>query len=209
MSNGNKVKDTTDWNNIQRPYVYHLFEENVYGRYPTHPVAIHFDIRESSPNALNGIATRKQVRVYLHPTDTTVFTDVLIYLPNSHKTPAPIFLSLNFNGNETVNKDPAILPSQNETQINHGPEDSMRGTDPYWQIEDVIARGYGVATAYYGDIEPDNKDGWKTGIRTTLKDVLKIQPEEWSALGAWAWAMSRIMDYLQQDASIDAEKGCT
>jgi hypothetical protein len=206
MSNGKKVKDTNEWKTIQRPYIYHLFEENVYGRYPTQPVTVHFKIRESSNNALNGMATRKQVRIYLHPGDTTVFTDLLVYLPNSKKTPAPIFLSLNFNGNQTVNKDPAILPSQNERLLNAQALDSTRGTDPYWQLEDIIARGYGVATAYYGDIEPDNKDGWKTGIRTTLKEVLKIQPEEWSALGAWAWGMSRIMDYLQQDASIDAKR---
>jgi hypothetical protein len=208
MSNGKKVKDIKEWNTIQRPYIYHLFEENVYGRYPMQPVAIHFKIRESSNGALNGMATRKQVRIYLHPTDTTVFTDVLIYLPNSKKTPVPVFLSLNFDGNQTVNKDPAIFPSQNEPQVNGvaKPLDSTRGTDPYWQIEDIIARGYGIATAYYGDMEPDNKDGWKTGIRTTLKDVLKIQPDEWSALGAWAWGMSRIMDYLQQDPSVDPKR---
>jgi len=206
MSNGKKVKNAKEWITIQRPYIYHLFEENVYGRYPTQPVDIHFKVRESSNNALNGTATRKQVRIYLHPTDTTVFTDVLIYLPNSKKTPSPIFLCLNFRGNEAVNKDPAILPSQHEPQVNAKPLDSIRGTDPYWQIEDAIKRGYGVATAFYGDMEPDNKDGWKTGIRTTLKDVLKIQPEEWGALGAWAWGMSRIMDYLQQDPSIDSKR---
>lgn len=205
MSNSKTVKNEKEWNAIQRPYIYHLFEENVYGRYPTQPLPIHFKIRESSSNAVNGMATRKQVRIYLHPTDTTVFTDLLIYLPNSKKT-APIFLSLNFNGNQTVNKDPEIFPSQDAMQVNEKPLDSTRGTDPYWHIEDVIARGYGVATAYYGDIEPDNKDGWKTGIRTTLKDVLKIQPEDWSALGAWAWGMSRIMDYLQQDPSIDPKR---
>jgi len=206
MSNGKKVKNAKEWTTIQRPYIYHLFEENVYGRYPTQPVDIHFKVRESSNNALNGTATRKQVRIYLHPTDTTVFTDVLIYLPNSKKTPSPIFLCLNFRGNEAVNKDPAILPSQHEPQVNAKPLDSIRGTDPYWQIEDAIKRGYGVATAFYGDMEPDNKDGWETGIRTTLKDVLKIQPEEWGALGAWAWGMSRIMDYLQQDPSIDSKR---
>jgi hypothetical protein len=205
MSNGKKVKDASDWNNIQRPYIYQLFEENVYGRYPTQPVAIHFKIRESSDDALNGLATRRQVRIYLHPTDTTIFTDVLIYLPHL-KAPAPVFLSLNFNGNQTVNKDPEIFPSQNQTETNATSFGSARGSDAYWHIEDVIAHGYGVATAYYGDFEPDNKDGWKTGIRTTLKDVLKIEPQEWSALGAWAWGMSRIMDYLQQDASIDAKK---
>jgi hypothetical protein len=208
MANGRKVKDTNEWNTIQRPYIYHLFEENVYGKYPTQPVAIHFKIRETSDRALNATATRKQVRIYFHPADTTVFTDLLIYLPNSKKTPAPIFLSLNFNGNETVNKDPAIIPSRHEPHEdgNAKPLDSTRGTDNYWQIEDVIARGYGIATAYYGDLEPDNKDGWKTGIRTTLKDVLKIEPEEWSALGAWAWGMSRIMDYLQQNPSIDPKR---
>lgn len=205
MPNGKKIKDTIEWNTVQRPYIYHLFEENVYGRYPTQPFAIHFNIRESSNNALNGMATRKQVRIYLHPTDTTVFTDVLIYLPNS-KTPAPVFLSLNFDGNETVNKDTSILSSQNKQQVNGKLLDSARGTDAYWQIKEVIAHGYGVATAWYGDFEPDNKDGWKTGIRTSLKDVLKIEPEQWSALGAWAWGMSHIMDYLQQDSSVDAKR---
>ena len=209
MSNGNRVKNVTEWNSLQRPYIYYLFEENVYGKYPLQPVNIHFKIRESSSNALNGTATRKQVRIYLHPTDTTVFTDLLIYLPNTVKTRVPIFLSLNFNGNQTVNKDPAIFPSQNGvTQINGvvKPLDSIRGTDPNWQIEEVIARGYGIATAHYGDFEPDNKDGWKTGIRTSLKDVLKIQPDEWAAIGAWAWGISRIMDYLQQDPAIDSKK---
>src|SRR5436305_1416994 len=128
MSNGKEVKNTKEWDSIQRPYIYHLFEENVYGRYPTQAIAIHFKIRESSKNALNRMAIRKQVRIYLHPTDTTVFIDLLIYLPNSKKSPAPIFLSLNFNGNQTVNKDPAIFPSQNETQVNRALLDSTRGT---------------------------------------------------------------------------------
>src|ERR1044071_2759848 len=87
MTNGKKVKNATEWNTVQRPYIYHLFEQNVYGKYPAQPVTIHFKIRESSNNALNGTATRKQVRIYLHPTDTTVFTDVLIYLPNAAKAP--------------------------------------------------------------------------------------------------------------------------
>ncbi len=84
--------------------------------------------------------------------------------------------------------------------------DSTRGIDPNWSIKEIIAHGYGVVTAYYGDLEPDNKEGWKTGIRTTMKDILKIQPEEWGAIGAWAWGVSRIMDYLQQDKSIDGKK---
>src|ERR1700712_2049468 len=92
MPNGKRVKTSIEWNTVQRPYIYHLFEEHVYGRYPKEKVPMRFEIREQSGNALNGIATRKQVRIYFHPTDTTAVADVLIYLPNGVKKPAPVFL---------------------------------------------------------------------------------------------------------------------
>jgi hypothetical protein len=209
MTNGKKISTATEWNKVQRPYIYHLFEKYVYGRYPTEKAALRFEIREQGDNALNGIATRKQVRIYLHPTDTTAVTDVLIYLPKSKKKPVPVFLSLNFYGNQTTDKDPAIFLPRDGVREFKGVTpavDSSRGIDPYWSMKDIISHGYGVVTAYYGDFEPDNKDGWKTGIRTTLKDVLKIQPDEWGAIGAWAWGASRIMDYLEQDKAIDKKK---
>jgi hypothetical protein len=75
-----------------------------------------------------------------------------------------------------------------------------------WQVKEILAHGYAVATAYYADLEPDNADGWKSGIRTTLKGALNIQPAEWSAMGAWAYGLSRICDYLQKDKDIYAGK---
>src|SRR5688572_24405368 len=209
MPNGKRVKTSTEWNIVQRPYIYHLFEEHVYGKYPNEKVPLRFETREQSGNALGGIATRKQVRIYFHPTDTTAVTDVLIYLPNSGRKPVPVFLSLNFYGNQTTDKDPAIfLPKGGVREFRDVTPtvDSSRGIDPYWSIKDIISHGYGLVTAYYGDFEPDSKDGWKTGIRTTLKDVLKIRPDEWGAIGAWAWGVSRIMDYLEQDKAIDKKK---
>ncbi len=209
MPNGKRVKTATEWNTLQRPYIYHLFEENLYGRYPKEKPTLRYEIREESANAIDGIATRKQVRIFFHPTDTAAVTDVLIYLPKSANKPVPVFLSLNFYGNQTTDKDPAIFPPKSGVHEFRGVThslDSSRGIDPYWFIKEIISNGYGVVTAYYGDFEPDNKDGWKTGIRTTLKDILKIQPEEWGAIGAWAWGMSRIMDYLEQDKAIDKKK---
>ncbi len=91
--------------------------------------------------------------------------------------------------------------------VNNKATDSSRGSSASeWQIEEILSHGYALATAYYGDLEPDNPDGWKTGIRTTLKEVLNIEPEEWSAMGAWAYGLSRIMDYLQKDKDINAAK---
>ncbi|MDQ2863414.1 MAG: acetylxylan esterase, partial [Bacteroidota bacterium] len=111
MANGKKVTTAAQWQKVQRPYIYHLFEKNVYGRYPSTPVAIHFEVRETDHHALNGTATRKQVRIFLKPDDTSVFVDVLIYLPNSVKGPAPVFVGYNFMGNATVQQDQAIFLS--------------------------------------------------------------------------------------------------
>jgi hypothetical protein len=168
---------------------------------------------ETDENALEGKATRRQVRIYLHPADTTVYTDVLLYIPNAVKGPAPVFVGYNFSGNHTVSTDKNILlgtrwvPARAKGAVNNRATEASRGADTVnWQLNTILSKGFAVATAYYGDLEPDTTTGWMTGIRSTLKEVLKIQPTEWTAMGAWAWGLSRIVDYLQKDKSIDTRK---
>ncbi len=213
MKDGREVKNSQEWNNIQRPYIYHLYEENQFGKYPVKKIAGKYRLLEKDEHALGGIATRKQVRIYLHPTDTGVYTDVLLYFPNNVKKPVPVFVGYNFSGNHAIQNDAGIMlsqtwvPTKSKGAVNNRATDSSRGAEAsQWQVKEILAHGYAVATAYYGDLEPDNPDGWKTGIRTTLKDVLKIQPEEWSAIGAWAYGLSRILDYFQKDKDINANK---
>ncbi len=213
MKNGKEVKTKEDWNNIQRPYIYHLYEDIQFGRYPKPKVPIKFSLLEKNDQALDGIATRKQVRIYLHPTDTTVYVDVLMYFPNKIKKPVPVFVGLNFSGNNEIQNDPAILLTQkwvstkSKGAINNKATVSSRGAEAsQWQVKEILSHGYAVATAYYGDLEPDNPEGWETGIRTTLQQQLKIKPEEWDAMGAWAYGLSRIMDYFEKDKDVNAKK---
>jgi hypothetical protein len=209
MSNGKRVGSTDEWMKIQRPYLYHLFEENVYGRYPKQKLAARYEVREESRNALGGAAIRKQVRIFLKPGDSSVHIDVLMYLPKDAKSPVPVFAGLNFKGNATVKPDAAIIPSTNSKYsiLKKRNNDSTRGTaSSRWPVKTILENGFGVITACYSDIELDNKDGWKTGMRTTLQNELKIKPQEWGAIGAWAWGLSRIMDYLETDKDVDAKK---
>jgi hypothetical protein len=210
---GKKITTAAAWNNLQRPYIYHLFEENVYGRYPLKKIPAKFVLREINKHALNGLAIRKQIRVFLLPPDTSVYMDLLLYLPAIAKGPVPVFTGYNFSGNHTVMPDTGIylatswIAPRSKGVINNRATDSSRGTDTsQWQVREILSNGYGIAVAYYGDIEADNPDGWKTGIRTTLSSPLQIKPDEWSAIGAWAWGLARVMDYLRQDKEVDAKK---
>jgi len=213
MPNGKIVKNRIDWEEVQRPHLYDLYQNIQFGRYPANVVPIRFVMLKTESNALGGRATRKQIRIYLHPTDNTTYTDVLLYLPNQAKKPVPIFLGYNFSGNHTLETDTNILLSKTwinakgKGVLNNRATAEARGTDTsQWQIKEILSHGYALATAYYGDLEPDHPEGWQTGIRTTLQKELNIQPEEWGAIGAWAYGLSRIYDYLEKDPAIDANK---
>jgi hypothetical protein len=66
-----------------------------------------------------------------------------------------------------------------------------------------------VATFYYGDVEPDHIEGWRDGIRgyaLKLAGRTERAPDEWGALGAWAWGLCRALDYLETNPAVDADR---
>jgi hypothetical protein len=72
-----------------------------YGRIPGQPANMHFKTIDEDNAALNGKATRKQVRIYFGQGEAVPFTTVLLYLPNNSNKKVPVFLGLNFDGNHT------------------------------------------------------------------------------------------------------------
>lgn len=209
MPDGQRVKNAGQWMKIQRPHLYRLFEREVYGRYPGQQIKTRYRIREEEDSALGGTAIRRQIRIYLKAGDSAVHIDVLMYLPRHAGGPVPVFLGLNFRGNATIQPDPGILLSGNPAypRFESPNDDASRGTaSSRWPVKTILAHGFGVVTACYSDLEADQKDGWKTGIRTSLQKELGIKPQEWGAIGAWAWGLSRMMDYLEKDKEVDAQK---
>lgn len=212
-ADGKRVTGSHQWLQ-QRAALLKLFAGNVYGRMPAKPGNMKFIINDVDSFALGGSAIRKQVTILFAGAAPSPSMDLLIYLPKAAKGPVPVVTGLNFNGNQTIHADTGIrLSSQwamNDEQkgiINNRATEASRGKDAgRWAVEEIIKRGYGLATAYYGDLEPDHPDGWKTGIRTTLKTGLSINENEWGAIGAWAWGLSRIMDFLETEAAADAKK---
>ncbi|MGB9597413.1 MAG: acetylxylan esterase [Candidatus Poribacteria bacterium] len=214
MSDGTKVTDAKTWIEKRRPELLRLFEEFMYGKSPGRLESTTYEVTSVDNESLNGKAIRKEVSVYFTGKKDGPKMDILIYLPKSEK-PVPIFLGLNFRGNHTVYPDSNITLSTqwmrdnaNGVENNKATEKS-RGTDASsWQVEKIIARGYGLATIYYGDIDPDFDDGFQNGVHPLFykEGQTRPKPDEWGSIGAWAWGLSRAMDYLETDKDIDSKK---
>ncbi len=207
---GTRVTTPQLWFQKRRPEVLELFRKHMYGRSPAAPKQLRFRVLEQSDQALGGRAVRKQVRIFFGPAEKP-FMDLLLYAPKQ-KRPAPAFLGLNFWGNHAVYPDPAIrLP---ESWMRPGPgvvnnratEKTRGGAASRWQVELVLSRGYALATAYYGDIDPDYHDGFKNGVHGLLDPPGRRPPDAWGAIGAWAWGLSRALDYLERDPLVDARR---
>ncbi len=204
--NGEPITSVKQWENQRRMEILKKFEQAVYGRMPEKPSEMHFEIVEKFADALNGRATRLQARIHFNKAENIPPLTVLVYLPNS-KRKIPIFVGLNFNGNHTINHDPAIIVTDQYKVLNPGNEDSKRGANSgRWPVEEIITNGFGVATAWYEELEPDHKDGFKAGIRTTLASELGIKPDEWGALAVWAWGLHRIADFLETIPEVDQSR---
>jgi hypothetical protein len=203
---GKRVTDAASWRASRRSEILRDFRDLMYGHTPELPVKLRAEILATRKDAIDGLATRTIVKLNLFDDPKAPYIELMVYLPNKKAGPAPMFLGCSFTGNASIEDDPAIsLPTgwmrpQPGAVVNNRATEKLRGAGAdSWPIKTAVERGYGVATFYYGDIEPDHIEGWRDGIRgyaLKLAGRTERAPNEWGALGAWGWGLSRAMDYL-------------
>jgi hypothetical protein len=212
---GTVVRDAATWFQKRRPELLRLFQIHVYGKSPGRPADLSFRMKSRDDNALDGKAVRKEVVIYFSSRkDDGPKMDLLIYLPKDVQRPVPVFVGLNFRGNHAIHPDPGIsIPTSwmrpGDGVVNNQATEQGRGlAASRWPVEMILSHGYGVATAYYGDIDPDFDDGFQNGVHPLFYKEGQTQPapDEWGSIGAWAWGLSRAMDYFETDGDIDARK---
>ena len=221
MRDGRKVTDPQMWWKERRPEITELLESQEYGRMPNGKLAAKiapkFRLDLIDRKALGGKAVRKQVSITFPAVKNSPKLHLLLYIPQKAEGAVPAVLGLNFDGNQTVDADPGIdLPevwvrdpaNPRGPRIKQRAAESTRGSAAsQWQIEKILDRGYAVATMYCGDVEPDFNGGMQYGVRQMfLTGKQTIPADGWGTLGAWAWGLSRALDYLQQDADVKGQK---
>jgi hypothetical protein len=212
MEDGRAVKDEEAWRQARRGEVLELFRTQVYGRAPAGPFTPRYDVGPSD-DALGGRAIRRQVRLLFSSDPDGPKMDLLLFIPKV-PGPVPAFLGLNFQGNHTVHPDPGITLSQawvpdGPDVVDHRSTEASRGSSASrWPVEAIVSRGYALVTAYYGDIDPDFDDGFKNGVQPLFyrPGQEKPDPDEWGSIAAWAWGLSRALDYLETDPDIDSRR---
>ena len=214
--NGEKVTSPETWYQRRRAEILELFQTYVYGRSPGRPASMTFEATSIDRNALAGKAVRKEVTVLFSARKDGPKMAILIYLPARAARPVPMFLGLNFYGNQAVHPDPNIKMSKEWMRANpkqgivdHHTTDKSRGTQAsQWQVEKILSHGYGLATIYYGDLDLDYDDGFQNGIHPLFYKPGQTRPaaDEWGSIGAWAWGLSRALDYFETDPDIDARR---
>lgn len=209
LTNGSKVATKKEWMKKRRPELLHLFETQIYGKAPARSKDLHFRLLNEDREALGGLATRKEVAVYL-TRDEKHYLTVLIYLPNQRKEAVPMFFGINFKGNHAIHPDEGITFPSEERMIAYGRKRMFpRGSAASrWPVEMLMEHGYGLATFYRGDIDPDFDDGFQNGVHPLYYQKGQTRPaeNEWGTLAAWAWGMSCAMDYFEKDKGIDAKR---
>ena len=210
MQDGTPVRTRRDWIEKRRPELLRLFAEEEYGTSPEGPAdGMHFKVLRTTDSLYGGRVKAKEVIVYF-AADEKNYMKLIEFLPADAKGPVPVFLGMNFKGNHTLTgEDWVSLPSKKELSsysiydfCERGFRASDSGKTGRWDVEKLTSAGFGLVSYYYCDVTPDFDGGLGRGVHRYFSDG----DYTWKAIGAWAWSLSRALDYLETDADVDASK---
>jgi hypothetical protein len=189
------VRDAHAWLTERRPEIIRLYETEIFGRIPATAPRVTWRVTETDPHARDGATVLKRIAGKIgdaQDAQDAPQINVKLYTPAKARVPVPVILLVNFGGGAAAAPNPS------------GP---LPPGDPPVASE-IIARGWGDATVGYQDIQPDRAEAWTEGVigvpRASTRE--KPAPDEWGTISAWAWGVSRIVDYLAADASVDAKQ---
>lgn len=179
--NGATVTSVKQWERTRRPEIYSLFEQEMYGAMPEGKVKQQFRVLNVDKTFANGRATHKTVEITLSREGRIHKATIHVYTPNNVKR-APMFMY--FSGEQKEPKD--------------------------WFIR-LIESGYGLCTGDNSEFFPDRREDPTVYGQSVLSlwgytDEASLPSNTCRALGVWAWAHSRALDYLQTDKDVDAKR---
>ena len=180
------VTTREEWERVRRPEIVKYFTDNVYGAAPTEkPEGLKFMQKEQDEEiVVDGVTAVKRLMTaaWRGPLGEHGF-DFLVYLPKgAKKVPAIVFIA------------------------NRKKEKILGEFNTYWDVKAQLKRGVAAIAFWYGDVVPDRYDNYSTGAYLCWNRPGERNPTGWGAITAWAWAASRVMDWIEGEPEIDASR---
>ena len=192
-SSGQSVETPEAWMQQRRPEILSLFANLIYGRVPApaKPIEVSYEVVLEDEGFMDGMATRKDVKIHLENAKGRMSMHFLVFVPNNAQKPVPAFLKHSFNNTQSDDFDAS---STRPGFLKNG-----------WPLGELFKRGYGFCAVYQQDLVRHNEVEFLHSIHKLFYPERQSFPKshEWGVLSACAWGASRAMDYLETDPAID------
>ncbi len=190
LKNGKKVTSAKMWWNQRRAEIVEDFDREVYGRMPKVTPKVKWEVVSTTNEEKYGVpVVTKQLVGHV---DNSSYPAVTVDIKLTLTTPAkavnvPVIMELMFQ-----------LPPR---PANAPPLPQQPGIP--WQ-QQVLEKGWGYATLVPTSVQADNGAGLTAGIIGLVNKGQPRKADDWGALRAWAWGVSRALDYFETDKTVNA-----
>jgi hypothetical protein len=202
MKDGKKVKSAAQWPQ-RRKEIEADFAGDVYGKYPAHIPGVTWKVDSVEEITVAGVpAVVKHITGHV---DNSEYPAITVDIHANVVTPAsmkgqkvPVIV-----GGGSTRSFTFHMPAPRPGVVMHllwmpdNPPDSSKL---------LLEAGWGFVERNSNDVQADNGAGLDKGIIGLVNHGQPRALDDWGVLRAWAWADSRILDYLQTDPDVDGKK---
>lgn len=195
MKDGTKVTSPGQWPK-RRAEILEDFEREVYGRIPVNVPKVTWEVTDTAEGDVNGIPTITKTLV--GRVDNSAFPQITVEIQASFTVPA-----------NTPGSVPVLIQFGGGFGGFGGRRDGAGGGSIGGVPGNAIARGWGYGTINPNSIQADRGgNALRQGIIGLTNKGQPRKPEDWGALRAWGWGVSRLIDYFEAnpDAKVDPKK---
>lgn len=193
LANGKPVTNADTWRRERRPEIVRLYETEIFGRVPATAPKVAWQVTGTEAGAREGTVTIKRIAGTIGSAADAPKIALTLYTPPNAKGRVPIVLLVNFGGGTAP--APPVAPGA-----------PPRTGEPPVAAE-ILGRGWGYATIFYQDIQPDRRTSPDEGVIAMARAAGQAPaPDEWGSIAAWAWGVSRTIDYLVTDTSVNPDR---
>jgi hypothetical protein len=232
LKNGQPVKDADTWWKLRRPEVYDMVMTEIYGKIPANTPKINWVVNSVSDD---GTVKTKSVTGYIDNSsyrDATPTIQLAVYTPSKAPGPVPMLVEVGGAGFGGPTGSPTPIPTRDDMiLLNNRLKTLIEQTDPATKAifdqyagfyalplptpppapsaaaQQVLAKGWGFAVFNTGAVQADSSAGLTAGIIGLMnKGQPRQRLDEWGVLAAWAWGLSKCVDYLETDKDVNAKE---